>query len=199
MVRLSLPEYTPTHWKFLALLQVIGEPVSLEIAENLLNSGSGPLFRIVKEAEEIGWVRRMGPDQVSLAENLPSAVQEKIGAVITEHRLLDYPSGTHSYRLDDKVPGGIAAKLLAASGLGKEAALVEITLANEAIGKGDFDGAHQLLKLAIRRLRRDVHQFEIDTKRTFVDATFKFSGLCTMLGKGFENLSLNLDKALDLT
>ncbi|MGW8322702.1 MAG: hypothetical protein ACWGSD_14220 [Thermodesulfobacteriota bacterium] len=189
----ELPQFTNDQWAFLAVLEALGEPVSIEVAGTLAPLTPGPLFDLLNRAEELGLIRKTDGDVFCLAPDLPLDTRTRLEEINTPERLADLVQGLRQTDLLPRVEPSTAARLFARAGLHEEAGRIEEALAREALQNRDYDTAMERFKQAARHYHALQGSRESDS--ACIASTLELSHVSFALGKGFTEVPPLLEKA----
>ena len=81
--------FSEDQWAFLSVLEVLKNPVSIELVGNLAPLLPGPLFDLLEIGEGQGWIKKVGNKKLTIGEQLPSFVRRKLAAINSHERLSD--------------------------------------------------------------------------------------------------------------
>jgi len=189
----ELPQFTNDQWAFLAVLEALGEPVSVEVAGTLAPLTPGPLFDLLNRAEELGLIRKTDGNIFCLAPDLPLDTRTRLEDINTPERLADLVQGLREADLLPRIEPSMAARLFARAGQHEEAGRIEETLAREALRNRDYDTAMERFKQAARHYHALKGSRESDS--ACVASTLELSHVSFALGKGFTEVPPLLEKA----
>ncbi len=80
-------ELSSLQWKFLAVFEAFGEPVSLDIAGVLVPLSPGQMFDLLQAAEKSGWLYRTESGLFALSRELPAKAQARLRKINNRSRL----------------------------------------------------------------------------------------------------------------
>ncbi|KQC09516.1 MAG: hypothetical protein APR62_14110 [Smithella sp. SDB] len=179
--------FTKEQWEFLATLEALGEPVSVDLVGFLSPLMPGPLFDLLVKTEKAGWIKKINQDHFSISPNLPETIRNKIRKINNKERL-----GKLAQQLLDSDYGNnagpfVMAKFMDRAGRIKEATQFGYTLAFENLDLRDTDQALAIFAESVERL---FHHKKLDngTGALFVSGILYLSNLCFALGRNLQQL-----------
>ena len=97
-----LPQFTEPQWAFLAVLDALEEPVHIEVVGTLAPLLPGPLFDLLKRADEYNIIRKHDADVFGLGPNIPHGVHRKLKEMNTSAGLAALGDRLKDARLVDE-------------------------------------------------------------------------------------------------
>jgi len=189
------PDLSEEQWAFLAVLEALPGPVSMELAGRIVPLPPGPLFDLLGKVEEQRWVYKVGQDQLVLSEDIPESVRNRL-SLINRERLDGIVDQIYAAGFEDKVEPQAMICLLEKAGRGIEASRQEFEFAHRALLNKDREDAWEYLKKAVDRLFIGGMVAEAGT--IFIDSALQLSSLGYALGRVSENAELYLNKAYEV-
>ncbi len=188
-----LPQFTEAQWEFLAVLEAHEEPVHIEVAGTLAPLLPGPLFNLLRRADEHGIILRHDSDVFGLAPDGPRAVLRKLREINTPDRLSALVDRLTETGAIARVAPTAVARMLLRADRPAEAAPIEIDLACQALEARDHETATRFLHRAFdhSELVQSPQRFQQDV----VAAVLELSHLSVAMGKGFSDVPGLLEKA----
>ncbi len=190
----SLPEFKKEQWEFLATLEVLGEPVSIDLAGFLSPLMPGPLFDLLGKTEKIGWIRKIDQDHFSISSILPDYIRVKINKINQKDRLKKLAQHLLNSEYVNQVGPGIVARLMDRAGLVKEATQFEFNVAFEALNSQDPGRALIIFKKSVDRLSNQ-KKWDDGSGPLFISGTLYLSNLYFALGQNQQQLNKYLNHA----
>ena len=151
-----LPQFTEPQWAFLAVLDALEEPVHIEVVGTLAPLLPGPLFDLLKRADEYNIIRKHDADVFGLGPNIPHGVHRKLKEMNTSAGLAALVDRLKDARLVARMNPASAARLFVRAGRPEEATRIEIDLTRKAIEGRNHETATRYLKQAAGQ--QDVHE-----------------------------------------
>ncbi|MBW2368149.1 MAG: sigma 54-interacting transcriptional regulator [Deltaproteobacteria bacterium] len=135
------PELSPAHWESLAILHAVGKPIPMDLFSRLAPLSTGPFLKMVNGAEASGWIRRIPPDKIALAPDLPPGIRHGIRDIDTPQKRSRWIERIERNGLTDAVGPALMARLLSGSGRVEAAVALWVRLIEEAIREEDYKSA----------------------------------------------------------
>jgi transcriptional regulator with GAF, ATPase, and Fis domain len=185
--------FTPSQLEFLAALDIIAGPVSLDLAAELAPLPPAALVDLIRKSESSGVILLYG-DTVTLAGELPPQLAEalkRIGTPAFASELRDRAlSGSHEAGANRLVLARISAR----AGLRYESAFLESEVARELLGQGNVEQAMHHLQGVASNLRDCLREPRADA--LFIATALDLSHASFLMGKGYPEVPGLLNDAL---
>ena len=190
------PEFSNAQWRFFAVLHAFREPVAIDIAGALAPLTPGPLFKLLRQGEALGWIIKREEDHFQPAPELPAFVRSRLNAINTPDRLGRYVSRLKKLNLIDRVGPETLSLLLAAAGRITESLGLDLNLAINALKADQPDKA--ITHLEIARGKTAALSKEDPPAEWFTGAALELSDLCFQKGHGLKYAVTFLEIARDV-
>jgi transcriptional regulator with GAF, ATPase, and Fis domain len=194
---LALTDFTEEQWVFLAVLDALRDPVTIELVGNLAPLLPGPLIDLLEIAEKRGLIKKITHNQLAIGDQLPSPVRRKLDSInCTEHlRLLIDKIRTGG--LENKINPRSRLRLMYSAACVGEAAELEIDMAQEAFDTNNYEKGRAFLLHALSQL--DDAFNDPESKARFIAGALQLSNISFSLGKGFIEINKFLHKAHEVS
>jgi len=166
-------QLTHLQWKFLAIFEVFEEPISLDIAGELVPLPPAQMFDLLRRGEELGWVHRADNGWFSLSRTAPDEVRARLREINTKARLNALLNQLQASESASRLDAGLRARLLEKAGKGGESLRMELERHREQIRRLSQSTRQSEINTLIRRLLAFPagNEFAID----FIDAVIDLS------------------------
>jgi hypothetical protein len=144
--------FTDDQWRFLAVLEAFGGPLSAETAGTLAPLLPGPLFDLIGRGRSAGWLHQDENNCFSLTADLPDDIKNKLIAMNSEKALNDMVDKIYLKQLLENIGPDEMLTLLTRTARRQEAGEYEIDLAHEAFTKNDYEATRVYIQAAVEHL-----------------------------------------------
>jgi len=192
----GLPDLSKEQWDFLAVLHVLEEPVSLEIAGELSPILPAPFLDLLGRNQTSAMIKEVESNKFCISSELSPAAINELKMMHSPNRLSILLDRIYEMNIIGQISPKVVAKLLVQTGRSRDIAELEIDQARKALNEGDQHLAMQHLWNVVKQLY-DISD-NPEQNELFISATLKLSDLCFALGKGFMDLPRFLKKARTL-
>jgi transcriptional regulator with GAF, ATPase, and Fis domain len=192
-----LSEFSEEQWAFLAVLDAFRSPVFIELAGNLAPLLPGPLIDLLDACENRGLIKKIGKKQLTIGDRLPSAVRRKLDAINSAEHLSMLIDRMRTDEFEKRMDGQSRVRLMYRAGRVREAAALEIDMAQQAFETKDYEKGRAFLHHAVSRLDDAYHDPESQVR--FIAGVLQLSNISFSLGKGFIEIDKFLHKAHEVS
>ena len=179
---------------FLAVLEVFGVPISLEVAGALAPISPAEFLDLKRKAEKASIIKEVSPSIFAINQNLPPGLQSRLNQINTKKRLTDLFNIIEVKGMNAQVVKPGQANLLAKMGKIEASVRIDHQMALELLQAGDLKKAADTLGKALDKLETSLGGQEAD--ELLIMITLLFSTLNFQQGKGWLDLPNLLDQAL---
>ncbi len=192
------PEFSQAQWKFIAALEALGTPASVDLLGNLVPLTPGPLVDVIARATAADWIRQDDGHILSLAPELPDQVRSELARINTPTqagRLLKRlrTIGQHD---DAHARVYMEANLMELSGAHLDAALFEFHAAMQCIESGKLCAALTMSERIIARIADALPDSDLNS--LYIQAVLLYARLSYLLGQGIVKTPQILKAAMGL-
>ncbi len=192
------PRFSKDQWAFLAVFEALDCPVSIEMAGLLAPLLPGPLIQLITTTESLGWIEKVGNDQLALTENIPDTVKKKLVSLNSRQRLVTMVDRFGLEKWKDSVHPEALIRFLEKAGRQQQAGELEARLAHEAMACNDHEKGRTHFLRAASRLHATADKRECGT--LFVESVLNLSNTSFAVGRqGFEEIENYLHKAQEVS
>jgi len=177
----KLPELYEEQWKFLAVLNTLAGPVSIDIVEMVHPLKDRSLEDLLSKCTEANLLRQTGKNVFSINPDLPATIRGKLEQISNPTWLSRLLDELGEFDFIDEVTTETIANLLTQHGRGKESARMNIWLAQVQFNKGDYNKFLNYTHRALKQLSPHLGHREDDV--IFISAALAFSDMSIALGK----------------
>ena len=179
----SIPDFSKDQWRFLAVLEAFGGPVSIEVAGALAPLLPGPLFDLLDKAIALNLITKGDKHQYAIINEIPLTVKTHLEKINTKLYLSNLIDQIYQDHLDKNIPKTGMLHFLNKADRMKEACETEIQLAHEAFENGEANQCRKHLYHVVQWLYNHREQIRLD--ELFIRATLELSNVSFGLGYGF--------------
>ncbi len=193
----KIPDFSDKQWNFLAVLDAFGTSVSIAIIGQLVPLLPGPLFEVINQAKEKGWLVQDKEDQFTLSKNLPVSIKKKLSNMNTPEHMTVIVHQLQNLPPDEQIDPKLMIQLLDKAGQEKEAVNLQVLLAENFLKEGNHEQAwchlNQVAGILARLLDDEEH------KALYISVTLQLSSLSFKLGKNLAKLPEHLSRAHEVS
>ena len=190
---MDLPELSDEQWEFLAVLEALESPVSIDLAGHLAPLLPGPLFDLLDKAQSLGWIDKRENNLLALGPDLPPQALTRLRTINHPEHLESLVDRIYRENLIEKLDPADRLVLLDKAGRVKEATECEVALARQALQEDRFEDGRRYLERAVNREWPENDGPAL--RELFLPAILEFSNLCFSLGSGLSGLEQHLLQA----
>ena len=190
-------DFSPEQWAFLAVLDAFRCPVTIELAGNLAPLLPGPLFDLLEIAENGGLIEKVGSKQLMIRGTLPSEVRCKLDSINSTEHLCRLVDKIRSENLEKLLDPHSMIELMYRAERVREAAEIEINMAQKAIADNDYDEGRGLLLHSLSLI--DGKCNDPESKALYIAGVLQLSDISFSLGKGFIEIDSYLQIAHEMS
>jgi transcriptional regulator with GAF, ATPase, and Fis domain len=183
-------------WAFLAVIDAIGGPVSIDMAGKLYPLLPGPLIDLLDIAESRKWINKSGKKALSISETIDPNALEKLRVINNQKHLSFLIDRIHEEKLLDQIDVKVLAAIMHKAGRLSEAARCEIEMAQKTLEKFKHEQGLMHLKNAALCLNTDRIDPEIGI--LFISSSLEWLNISFALGKKSSDIESVLQKALEI-
>ncbi len=192
----SVPSFSVDQWNFLSILEAFGEPVSMDVVNELAPLTPSSLFGLINIATELGWLHISKDHDLSLNANLPELVIKTFSEINTEARIAELLKQIQETGIQSKLSKQIMTRLMHNSGQGLEAAQLDYEMASKAFSRRDFTAARKQLEKVLAYAEK---QLEKSTSAAlYIRAVLDLSKLQQRMSTRFDTMYQLLVNARDI-
>jgi transcriptional regulator with GAF, ATPase, and Fis domain/tetratricopeptide (TPR) repeat protein len=187
------PQFSQMQWEFLATLNALGSPAPIDVIGELVPLTPGPLFDLIRRAEQLRILQKTDGDIFELSPNVSPEVMEKIQALNSPERISRIIDQLANAKLMDQVNPKDIVSLLVKARRYEEAATAQLELTGVLLNDFNVETTIACLIQAF-----DVHLQKpemLQHEKRLITQTLTVSNLCIALGKGFVEVLPLLMKA----
>ncbi|MCK5680429.1 sigma 54-interacting transcriptional regulator, partial [bacterium] len=167
--------------------------VSIDIIGHLAPLLPGPLFEVINQSKNLGWIFQTEDDHFAISDELPAPVKKKLSKINTPDHITTIVHQLQNCNPDLHSDPQTFIQLINKAGAAKEVVEMELELAAKFLQEDNQLQAWQLLHQAVDRM---IGLLENDNyKKIYINATLELSNLSFILGKGLGQQSKYLHKA----
>jgi len=133
--------FNPQQWKFMAVLGLFREPVSVDIMALLQPLTPRDLLQVIQEGTQLRIIRQDTPGDICLHEVIPQALELKLASFSTREMMASLSRDLEARNLMADLPQAARVCLLARAGRYEDAARLEKELARLALDENRFSDA----------------------------------------------------------
>ena len=189
----ALTDFSEEQWAFLAVLEAFSDPVTIELAGNLAPLLPGPLIDLLEIGEKRGLIKKVGSKQLTITDQLPSAVRRKLATINSTEHLCLLIDKLRTEGLEKYLNLQSRVRLNYRVGRIGDAAELEIDMAQEAFNTNNYEKGRAFLLHAVSRLDEVYNDPESEVR--FIAGVLQLSNISFSLGKGFIEIDKFLHKA----
>jgi transcriptional regulator with GAF, ATPase, and Fis domain len=193
----ALTDFTEEQWAFLAVLDAFRDPVTIELVGNLAPLLPGPLIDLLEIAEKRNLIKKITHDQLAIGDELPSPVRRKLDSINSTEHLRLLIDKIRAGGLEKNMNPQSRLRLMYSAACVREAAELEIDMAQEAFDTNDYEKGRAFLLHALFQLDDALNDPE--SKARFVAGALQLSNISFSLGKGFVEINKFLHKAHEVS
>ena len=191
---IQLPEFSTSQWDFLALLEAIGEPVSIDILCTLVPLTPGELLDLIRLTKSSGWLENNDDNTFVLGESGPTSLITELKKINTATRIKTVHNKIHDLGLHKSLNAKIHSRLLGRSGQEYDAAVMEYDFAMKAVERGNLKLAMEHLERALTSLNKGLGDRNYDM--LFISASLAISNIRSRLKTGMSKIPDQLHQAM---
>ena len=84
----KLPDFNSSQWKFISIMDALGEPVSVDVIGSLRRPlPPGEFLDLLRKCDTLNWVHRSDDDLFSLTDDIPENVKTKLKKINSAKRI----------------------------------------------------------------------------------------------------------------
>lgn len=189
-------ELTQEQWLFLAVLYAWGEDISINLAGILAPITPGPLFELLNQTKELGWVLQKGSDHFSISSTVPESIKERLKEINNPDHLRHLLDKLSESGMNEQTNPQVMLRLLEQAGCEKHAGKLLLAAAQKALEESCFETSWEQYQKAIEVFGNHL-QIE-ENQPLYVESVLKLSNLTFMLGKGLHILPKLLERAHEI-
>jgi len=190
-------KFSDEQWQFLAVLDAVDGPVSIEVVGMLAPLLPGPLFELIDRGRKEGWLRQDEGNLFCLSGDLPDSIKGRLAALNAPTALNQLVEQIYENHLTNKIEPKQMLGLLKKADRKREAGESEIRLAHDAFIENDFERARIHFQAGVEHLYPIC--FDQVVARIFVSSVLEFSNILFSQGYGFGEIEKFLTKAADVS
>ena len=139
---MNLSNLSDQQQEFLAMMDAMTGPVSLEIAGILSPISSAELSSLIYQATKAGWLRHSDPIHIELTPELPEGVASEIRKLNSPERINRMVQILKSHDFQEKIKPEVFLSLLQKYGEKRDAGHTAFQMALEALNRPDYRAAY---------------------------------------------------------
>ncbi len=182
----DLQTFTTAQRQFLATLEVISEPVSLDLMNYLSPLTSGALVDLIQKTRGNGLVVMDADQNVYLAHDTPANIINELRCICTPEAANNMLKRLSTHQAYGMVSLPVIAHLKGRAGLKHDAGFLELKIARQFVANGNVDQAMREYLNSVRHLKECLGNQESDL--LFIEAILDLSHIYYLMGTGYPDI-----------
>ncbi len=188
-----MENFSKEQLKFLALLKIFEEPVHIDIIGYFVPLLPGPFMALLEKCKTHKLLQYLDNSYMVLNRPIPDSLEKRIDKVINKIFIDEIFKKLDEKNFYEKLDKKVLIKLYDLKGEIFKSSELSVKIAHEAVKNNELNQARDFLHNAVKKLYDFSESRE--SKLLFISSVLELSNLNFMLGTGFHDLDIYLNKA----
>ncbi len=189
--------FSDEQWRFLAVVDILGESALLDVVGEVVPLKPGPLFMLLDTAKDMGWLKQDAAHRLGLTKDVPAWALDKMREIGRNEDLGSVLDKLCDLGAEKQLSSRDYLDLLRRCGRHEGLAEALLGQAYESLVDKDYHSAWDGLASALDTIRTHLDANRMTSE--FISGALDFSNLSFLLGKGFAKLPELLLRAQELS